>query len=181
MKKNFIAGILFFLSGMVQSQTLFKCEDGSINFNSNAPLELINAGTDQLRGLIDVEKRTFAFVVNITSFKGFNAELQRDHFNENYMESDKYPTASFKGKIIEEADFSKEGIYMVRAKGTLNIHGAEQERIIKATVTVRNNLMTVEAKFPVLLSEHGITVPKVVHEKIASEITVEIKALLSKK
>jgi polyisoprenoid-binding protein YceI len=144
-------------------------------------MELINAGTDKLRGIIDTEKRTFAFVVNITSFEGFNAELQRDHFNENYMESDKYPTASFKGRIIEETDFNKNGNYVVRAKGILNIHGVEQERIIKANVGVKDNYMTVESKFPVVLSDHGITVPKVVHEKIASEITVEIKAELNKK
>ena len=181
MKKLIFLVVFLSSFGIARSQNLYRCEDGKISFSSNAPLELINASTEELRGVIDPDKRTFAFVVKITSFKGFNAELQRDHFNENYMESDKYPNASFKGKIIEETDFSKNGNYVVRAKGTINIHGVEQERIIKARVTIDNNSMAVEASFPVVLNDHDISVPKVVHEKIASEVTVEITAVLSKK
>jgi len=60
--------------------------------------------------------------------------LQKEHFNENYLESDKYPEASFKGKIIEDIDLDKDGEYEVRAKGELTIHGIMQERIIKANI-----------------------------------------------
>jgi hypothetical protein len=163
------------------AQNIYSCSNGKISFSSNAPLELINAESQELRGAIDLVKRTFAFTVKITSFYGFNAELQREHFNENYMESEKFPEATFKGKIIEEVDFSNETIYFVRAKGTLTIHGVEQERIINVTVTVKGNTVTCEAKFPVQLSEHNITVPKVVHEKIASEVIVEVNAVLQKR
>ena len=102
--------------------------------------------------------------------------MQREHFNENYMESDKFPEATFKGKIIEQVDLSKEGKYFVRAKGTLSIHGVDQERIIKSTVTVQNNILHVESKFSIFITDHDIKVPRVVHEKIASEIEVSINA-----
>lgn len=177
--------VLFVLSALTAhectAQDVYSCDNGNISFSSNAPLELIKAESDEMRGAIDLKKRTFAFTVKITSFKGFNAELQRDHFNENYMESEKFPEATFKGKIIEEVDFSNETIYFVRAKGTFTIHGVEQERIINVTVTVKGNTVTCEAKFPVQLSEHNITVPKVVHEKIASEVIVEVNAVLQKR
>lgn len=184
MFQNVCAGLLFLLicpSWECAAQKIYFCDRGNISFSSTAPLELIKAESDEMRGAIDLQKRTFAFTVRITSFRGFNAELQRDHFNENYMESEKYPEATFKGKIIEEIDFSNETIYFVRAKGTLNIHGVEQERIIKVTVTVKGNTITADAQFPVLLSEHDITIPKVVHEKIASEVTVDVKAVMEKR
>jgi hypothetical protein len=176
---------LFFLLTFLQvespAQNIFSCSNGKISFSSNSALELINAESNELRGAMDLSKRTFAFTVKITSFYGFNAELQREHFNENYMESEKFPEAIFKGKIIEEIDFSNETIYHVRAKGTLTIHGVEQERIIKVTLTVKGSTVTAEAQFPVLLSEHNITIPKVVHEKIASEVMVDVNAVLEKR
>ena len=98
--------------------------------------------------------------------------------DENYMESDKYPEASFKGKIIEEEDLAKDGEYEVRAKGVFIIHGISQERIIKANVSVKNNQVTIVAKFSVMLSDHNIPIPIVVYKKLANEIKVEVNAVL---
>jgi hypothetical protein len=173
--------VLIITTCEIRAQNVYSCENGKIAFSSNAPLEVIKAESAEMRGAIDVKKRTFAFAVKMTSFIGFNAELQREHFNENYMESEKFPEASFKGKIIEEVDFSNETIYFVRAKGTLTIHGVEQERIINVTVTMRENTATCEARFSVMLTEHNISIPKVVHEKIASEVLVEVNAVLMKR
>ena len=107
------------------------------------------------------------------TFQGFNSQLQKEHFHENYAESEKYPEASFKGKIIEEYDLSKDGTYQVRAKGMLTIHGIAQERIIKSDVTVKNNKIHITSKFTVLLSDHNIPIPIVVYKKLANEIKVE--------
>ena len=93
----------------------------------------------------------------------------------------KYPEASFIGKIIEDIDFTRDGIYEVRAKGKLWIHGIGSERIIKSTVTVNRGKTTLESHFSVMLSDHNIKVPKVVHEKVASEINVTIIATIQKK
>ena len=158
---------------------VFRCENGKINFKSEAPLEVISAKSGKLRGVIDTAKQTFAWSVEIKTFEGFNSPLQREHFNENYMESKKYPKASFSGKIIEKIDFQKNGTYSVRAKGQLNIHGVEQERIIKSQLEVSGGKLRVQASFTVPLADHNITIPKVVYQKIAEEIAITVNAELT--
>lgn len=154
----------------------YKVSSGSIAFRSDAALELIKAQSSELKGVVVPEKKQFAFIVSVKTFKGFNSPLQQEHFNENYLESNKYPTASFEGKIIEDIDFSKDGTYEVRSKGNLSIHGVTQERIIKCELTVKNKNISVKSGFTVLLADHNIPIPKVVHEKLASEIKVDVKA-----
>jgi polyisoprenoid-binding protein YceI len=165
-------------AGAADGQPVYRCNDGTVRFSSDAPLEIIEASSDEMTGLIDAGKKTFVFLVEIRSFDGFNAALQRDHFNENYMESSKFPHGTFKGKIIEDVDFSVPGVYAVRAKGVLNLHGVEQERIIKGELTVRPGGATVKAVFTVRLADHGIRIPKVVNEKIASEIEITVEGIL---
>jgi hypothetical protein len=131
-----------------------------------------------MKGLIDLGKKSFAFKIGIPSFIGFNSPLQREHFNESYMESNVFPEASFLGKIIEDIDFSIDGVYSVRAKGKLKIHGVEKERIIKALVTVKGKSVLVSSNFIVALSDHNIRIPRIVSEKLAPEISVSVRATL---
>ncbi len=152
---------------------------GEVKFKSDAPLELISATSKQLRGAIDTGKRTFAFSIEMNTFQGFNSPLQREHFNENYLESPRYPKATFTGKIIEDVDLSQPGTYEVRAKGTLSIHGISRERIIKSQVRVDEDGIHIESYFTVLLEEHDISIPKIVYQKIAEEIEVWISATLN--
>lgn len=112
------------------------------------------------------------------SFDGFNSGLQKEHFNENYIESSKFPEATFNGKIIEDADLTKDGSYTIRAKGNFTIHGVSQERIIKSAVTVRNGKMNLQSAFSVLLEDHNIPIPKVVKDKLSSEISVQVNCQL---
>jgi len=180
MRKALLFFFLLVVKATVFSQNLYVGNHGSIKFRSEARQELIDATSEKLKSIIDADKKTFAFSVPISSFTGFNAELQREHFNEKYMESSKFPTAFFKGKIIEDVDLKKNGTWDVRTKGILSIHGVEQERIIKATIIIRNGVLTVTSKFNVLLKDHQIKVPRVVHEKIATEIFVDVNAELKK-
>lgn len=76
-----------------QGGNLFSATSGTISFQSDAPFELIKARSKEVKGLLDITKKTFAFKVRMESFEGFNSPLQREHFNENYMESNKYPNA----------------------------------------------------------------------------------------
>lgn len=171
------------LAGHPSAQTpgagYYHTAKGTIRFRSDAPQEIIGAESSHLQGLISPEKKTFVFRVVIRTFSGFNSALQQEHFNEKYLESEKYPEAVFTGKIIEDVNLKEDGSYAVRAKGKLNIHGVDQERIIKATLEVRNGILHLHCEFTVLLADHQIKVPKVVHEKIASEILVEVNADLS--
>lgn len=164
------------LSAFNAEEMVYLTKNGQIRFQSHAPLEVIEATSNKLRGAIDLQKRTFAFTVEISSFEGFNSPLQKEHFNENYLESDEFETASFLGKIIEKTDLSKNGTYVLRAKGKLKIHGIMQERIIKSKAVVNDGKLSIESNFTVLLKEHNIAIPKIVYQKIAEEIQVSVKA-----
>lgn len=157
---------------------VFSISQGKINFVSEAKLELIKASSNELKGKLDLSKKIFAFVVKINSFNGFNSPLQKEHFNENYLESDRYPDASFSGKLIEDLNMNTNGEYIIRAKGNLNIHGVVQERIIKSSVSVKDGKIIIKSNFFVQLADHKIPIPKIVHEKLASEIKVGVEATM---
>ncbi|MEJ0033826.1 MAG: YceI family protein [Bacteroidota bacterium] len=153
-------------------------QKSDMSFTSNAELELIKASSTEIQGIIDPATNQFAFSIPITSFKGFNSDLQRQHFNENYMESSKYPKASFTGKIIEQVNYSRDSVYTVRAKGELDIHGQKQTRIIKAKLSVNKNQLLIDADFNVPLADHNISIPRIVSQKIATEIDIKFRATL---
>ena len=169
-----LALCLLYLNSGVSQDHLLRAENGKVNITSEAPLELIAAGSQSLRGIIDPAVRSFAFTMRINSFEGFNSEMQQTHFLENYMEQQKYPNATFKGKFIEEIPFDQPGIYSVRAKGMLEVHGVARERIIKGTLEVANGQTNLRTSFLVPVSDHGINIPKIVAQKIAEEIRVDI-------
>jgi hypothetical protein len=160
------------------SDGLFRCDNGQVTFKSDAALEIIQARSNKLRGVIDPVNQTFAWAVEMKTFEGFNSGLQREHFKENYLETDEFPKAIFQGKIIEKIDFQKDGSYTVRAKGKLLIHGVEQERILNSRLELKNGKATIHSAFTVLLSDHNINIPRIVHQKIAEEIAVTVEAEL---
>lgn len=173
--------VILFSGWNVKEASIYKISEGKIHFKSAAPLEVIEANSNELKGLVDLDNNTFAFAVSTTSFDGFNSSLQREHFNENYMESSRFPTSTFSGKMIEKIDVSKDGSYSVRAKGKLKIHGVEQERIIRSDIQVKDSVIFIKSSFTVILQDHNITIPKIVYQKIAEEIKVEINAIAKKK
>lgn len=145
-----------------------------IKFTSEAPLEVIKAEAAEAQGLINPSTGQFAFAVAIANFVGFNSPLQQQHFHENYLESDRYPKATFSGRIIESIDLTQTGRYNIRAKGMLTIHGIEQERIIKSTLTIQDGQLQINSYFTVPLADHDIRIPRLVYQKIAEEIKVEV-------
>lgn len=161
--------------------TVFITKTGHVEFISEAPLETIEAANDMVGAVLDIEKKTMAFKVPIVGFEGFNSALQREHFNENYMEVDQFPQATFVGKIIEDIDLSKPGKHRVRAKGMLTIHGVEKERIIPGNVTVQAQGIQIKTDFIVPLSDHDIEIPNIVNQKIAEEIAVKLDVVLKAK
>ena len=166
---------LFLLNMPLSAQTRhLRTDKGSVIFESNAPLELIKAQSRSLRGIINPDSNTFAFLIEIRSFKGFNSDVQQTHFLENYLEWKKYPQATFTGKFIEDIPFDTPGTYSVRAKGDLTVHGAAKERIIRGTLVVKKNGMHIESEFSIPVSDHGITIPKIVQQKISDDIQVKV-------
>ena len=168
----------FNLLAQENKSPIFRTETGWVTFISDAPLELISAESKELKGAVDPEKLTFAFQLDVRSLKGFNSPLQQEHFYENYIESEKFPVATFSGKIIEKVDFKTPGSKVVRAKGILKIHGVEQERIINCTLNIKEKSFEVSSEFIVPIADHNITIPRLVFQKIAEEIKVTINAEL---
>ena len=165
--------LCFPVSGQAQ---LYRVVEGAVFFRSDAPLELIEATSTDLRGVLDLSKNTFAFRLAIKSFEGFNSPLQREHFNESYLESHLFPDATFAGKIIEDIDLSIQGDQRIRAKGKFFIHGVGHERIIACRLQKSGGQLSVSCEFDVLLAEHNISIPRIVYQKIAEEIEVEVRA-----
>lgn len=179
MRKSIIIFAII-LSKITIGQT-YLCKDGNTKFTSEAPLELIKAQSNKTVGGLDIITKSVAFSISIESFEGFNGGLQKEHFCENYLETDKYKVATFKGKIIEDLDFTKNGTFTVRVKGTFNIHGTEKEKIIKSKFIIKDKEIMVETSFEVALDDHNIKIPKVVNQKIASIIKVDVKVNLKPK
>lgn len=182
MAKSVVLVYLFLFSIFSFSQeskrVVYKADSGLVSFTSDAPLEMIKAESEGLKGIVDPDKNTFAFQVNTNTLTGFNSPLQQEHFYENYIETEKFPTASFSGKIIEQVDFEIAGTQTIRAKGILEIHGVKNERIIKVDIETGNQAIIAKSTFYVNLDDHNISIPKLVYQKIAEEIKVDIDVVL---
>lgn len=172
--------LLFVLSLVVstwaspQERDIVRVNRSQVVFLSTAPLETITASNDRVKGVLDRRDRSFAVQVPVVEFLGFNAPLQREHFNENYMVSGDWPNAVFTGRIIEAVDLLSPGTYTVRAKGTLTIRGVPQERIITCAVEVDADGVRVRSTFEVPVADHGIRIPRVVQQKVAAVVRVDL-------
>lgn len=170
--------VLFSVLPFYSFSQVLKTSEGNARFISDAPLEVIKARSTKLTGLLQISDKSFAFSIPMNSFEGFNSSLQKTHFNENYLESAKYPFATFEGKIIEDINLNTEGVYDIRGKGKFTVHGVEEVRIIKCHLVVQKNKIFISSKFSVMLADHKIQIPSVVSKKITEEIAVEINAIL---
>lgn len=155
---------------------------GSITFISSAPHEHITATNTAVSGVLSLDERSFAVRVPMRSFVGFNSPLQKEHFEENYMEAVLYPNALFEGRIIEAVDLRTPGQKQVRAKGRFTIHGVARERIVLCDILIERtpagrNTVHVRAELTVPLADHDIRVPRIVQQKIASMIDVKVDLL----
>lgn len=176
-----VALMLFVVaSGWTMAQDGLVIFTGEVTFKSEAPLEIIQARNNAIRGAINTNNNQFAFTVPIRYFEGFNAPLQKEHFNENYMESHLYPNAIFSGTILDEVDWTKPSKQTVRAKGLLNIHGVKVERIIKGDLTISEEGESISTNFQVLLEDHDIRIPRIVWQKISETIEVRVSLMNNK-
>lgn len=153
-------------------------QDATINsvrakatFFSVAPLEDISAASTEATSSLNKSTGEITVRIPIKSFD-FPDELMEEHFNENYLESDKFPVATFKGKINNAVDWQRLGKIDVAADGMLNIHGVNQQRTLTGSLIVGNNGVQLDSKFKVKLADFNIKIPKLVFQKIAETIDV---------
>ena len=152
---------------------LYYITASSVKFRSEAPLEVISAESTRMLGVIDPDKRTFAFSIQNTSFEGFNSALQRVHFNENYIESDKYPKATFRGKINEFDAASLSGTakeYVIQGK--LEMHGKTKDVSMNAKIRKTDGGIEIVSNFLVNTDDFGIHIPSVVKNKVSKKVDV---------
>lgn len=177
MKNILLALILTTLFANVSAQK-YKTNGGQVSFFSDAPMEDIEAVTKKVTSIIDAEKGDLAFLIPIKTFE-FDKKLMQEHFNENYMESEKYPNASFKGKLLKyNAD--QKGVQTVQAKGEMTIHGVKKDISVEGKLEMKGQKMVLTAKFPIRVADYKVKIPKVVFYNIAEVVEVTLNLTYEK-
>ncbi|RYY42823.1 MAG: YceI family protein [Chitinophagaceae bacterium] len=150
-------------------------KNGNISFLSKTALENITADNNQVTSILNQQTGDLQFSVLIKAFH-FKKALMEEHFNENYMESDKFPKAIFKGLISDHAtvNFGKDGSYPVIVNGDLSIHGVSKRITVQGTLQVKNGLASASCAFNVKPSDYGITIPKLVKDNISETIHISV-------
>lgn len=179
MKTLAVAAGLLLLAGSVRAQDRFFTKSAKIVFVSKAPLEDIDATNKTVTAVLDKKTGAFQFSVTMKGFE-FEKALMQEHFNENYVESDKFPKAEFKGAVVNnsEVDYTKPGNYTVVVKGKLTIHGVTKDVVTNGTLKVNADHIRAESTFNILLSDYDIKVPAVVKDKISNTIKISVDAKL---
>ncbi len=170
MKKIIFAISVLACSYKAQSQ-IYIGEKCKIAFFSETKMENIDAVNSVTKPVFNAKTGDFAIKASQNAFV-FKSAFMQEHYNENYVESEKFPYATFKGKISETIDYSKNGTHNVTMVGTLDMHGVELPRTISGTVTVKDGTITMDSKFDVKVADHKIKVPSLYVEKIAEVIQV---------
>lgn len=176
MKNYFIIPLaIVLLNTCAQAQNIWSSRNASISFFSSTVVEDIEGKSGTASSALDVKSGNIIFKVYNNSFQ-FKKKLMQEHFNENYMESEKYPTSEFKGKINEPLDISKPGSRKVTVEGILSIHGVGQTYRTTADLVTENGGITAKAVFKVKIADHDIKIPSLVFKNIAEFVEVRILA-----
>lgn len=156
------------------SQKYFT-KSGTISFFSKTSMENIDATSNQATSIIDATSGDIVFKVLQQSFQ-FQKALMQEHYNEKYVESEKFPEATFKGKIanVSAVNFTKDGIYPVKVTGDMTMHGATKSVTADGTITIKGGKVTAQAKFPLYLKDFKIEIPGAVKDKIAENVQVTV-------
>ena len=177
MSKFFRLGVMILvLAGTAYGQGKFLCNEGNIVFYSHTALEDITAKNEEVASVIDAETGEIAVIVRISAFQ-FERKLMKEHFNENYLESEKYPKATFNGSILNnpEVDYNTAGLYAVKLQGSMTIHGVSREIRAEGKLEVLQGGLHAKAKILLNPEDYGIKIPKVVRKNIANNLEIRIE------
>ena len=158
--------------------TLYATTSGKTSFYSSAPVENIDAINQKTQVTLNISSGDVTVLMNMGDFD-FPNELMEEHFNENYLESAKYPKATFQGKLDRPLDPTKKGRSELSATGTFTVHGVSRPRTLKGTLTMQDASLLLDAAFEVALADHRIKVPKIVFVKIVQLIQVKTSYTLT--
>jgi polyisoprenoid-binding protein YceI len=176
----FILGISLF--AFTPAAKVYLTHTGHIWFFAGTAMEDVNANNYQVAANLNSNTGEMAYSVLVKGFE-FKRALMQEHFNENYMESDKYPKSTFKGKIsdISNVNFEKNGTYNVNVSGELNMHGVTKTVSAPGTITVSADSVHAKSNFKIALKDYNITIPSVVKDKISETVQIHVDVAYSKK
>jgi polyisoprenoid-binding protein YceI len=159
----------------------FITKNGHIKFYSDSPMEKIEGNNRQVNSAINASTGDFVFKVLMKSFD-FEKALMQEHFNENYVESDKYPNATFTGRItnIKDLNLSKDGVYNVNVQGKLAMHGVTRDISEKGVIEVKDGKLMAKTKFNLLLADYNISIPAAVVNNISKTVEITVDEVLEK-
>jgi hypothetical protein len=151
----------------------YLTKNGKVSFFSTTGLEDIAAENNKVSSILDSKSGKIVIEVLINSFR-FKKALMEEHFNENYMESTKFPKAKFDGKIdnLSEVNFSKDGTYKTMVSGNLTIKDKTNAVKTTSTLTVKGGKLNGKTKFKILLADYNVVIPSVVKDKIDKEMEI---------
>ncbi|SHI65975.1 YceI-like domain-containing protein [Hymenobacter daecheongensis DSM 21074] len=175
MKYMLIFALSLLLLPPGRAQSKYSTRAGLITFFSSAPLEDIEARNTQVAAVLDLSTGQMAFTVPMKAFQ-FRRSLMQEHFNENYVESDKYPQATFTGRVLnfQPGLGQPAGPQAVQVEGDLTIHGVKRRITTTGTLEVKNNQLLVQSKFVVAPADYNIRIPALVRENIAKSVAVTV-------
>ena len=184
MKKVIVTLSFLFVGYTCTFAQKYLTRTGKISFTATSPSspEKIEAVNNEVANILDAKTGELIFQVPVKSFK-FERELMQEHFNENYLESDKFPKAEFKGKIINlaEVNFSTNGTYPTKVIGKLTIHGVTNEINVPGIIEVKGKDVVLKTKFSIKLKEYKIDVPALVADKVAKDAMIILESILVQK
>ena len=175
--KLFIILVILLAWNILHAQEIYYTRDGLIHFYSSTPVEDIEASNNGVNSVLNTTTGEIQFSVLIIGFN-FKKQLMQEHFNEKFMESEKFPKATFKGKIKdpEAVSFSSDGEYPVEVSGEITIHGITKDLETGGVIKVDGKAMTAESEFHLAPADFEMKIPSVVRNNIAKEIKVTVKA-----
>lgn len=181
-KKILLLVVLFSAIKVETNGQIYYTKNGSITFFSKTILENIDAKNNQVISIINFQTGAIQFSLLNNAFHFPKAKMEED-FNDNYIESDKYPRSTFKGLIsgINNIDLAKDGTYKVTVKGELALHGVTRNINVPATIIIKNEKISANSEFNILVKDYNISVPSIVANKIAENIKITVGCSYEKK
>jgi polyisoprenoid-binding protein YceI len=176
MKKTAVLFICIAASFFAAAQGIQMTKTGKVSFSSRAKsIEKVEADNNEVSSILNTQTGDFVFAVLMKSFH-FQLALMEEHFNENYVESTKYPKSTFKGKItsLSSVNFTKDGNYAITVEGDMTLHGVTKKITAPGTITVKGGKIATTSKFVIKLKDYNITIPSLVADKISEEIDIAV-------
>lgn len=175
MKQVILLTTLFTVLATGATAQKYYTKNGSISFFSKTSMENIKADNNQVLSVLNAQTGEIQFSVLIKSFH-FEKALMEEHFNENYVESNKFPKAEFKGSVSnnDAVNYSKDGTYTVTVKGKLTMHGVTKDVETTGKLTVTGGKIQAVASFNALLSDYSVSIPGLVADKVAKTAKIDV-------